>query len=182
VPSKTRTDPTWSDVKAKLVHLDRVGLVGLLGDLHNLSRDNQAFLNSRLGLGADPLAPYKTTIARWIYPDLSRNQDISVSKAKKAIVDYRKAIGMPEGIAELSVFYCEQAARLAAECGLEDERYFMALVRMFEKALAAVMAVEPSQQKPMLERLNAARSMTDAVGWGVKDAIDELWADHVVSD
>jgi hypothetical protein len=90
----------------------------------------------------------------------------SVSKAKKAIVDYRKAIGMPEGIAELSVFYCEQAARLAAECGLEDEGYFMALVRMFDKALAAVMALEPSQQKPMLERLNAARSMTNAFGWG----------------
>ena len=109
MPSKTRTDPSWSDVKAKLVHLDRAGLVGLLGDLHNLSRDNEAFLNSRLGLGADPLAPYKTTIARWIYPDLSRNQDISVTKAKKAIVDYRKAIGMPEGVAE-----CQRRSNCAA--------------------------------------------------------------------
>ena len=182
MPSKTRTDPSWSDVKAKLAHLDRAGLVGLLGDLHNLSRDNQAFLNSRLGLGADPLAPYKTTIARWIYPDLSRNQGISVAKDKKAITDYRKASGLPDGVAELSVFYCEKAARLAAECGFEDEGYFTALVRMFEQALVAVMALAPSHRQQMLERLNSVRSMTDDVGWSVKDDMDEIWTEHVVSD
>jgi hypothetical protein len=182
VPSNTRTNPSWSDVKAKLAHFDRAGLVGLLGDLHNLSRDNQAFLNSRLGLGADPLAPYKTTIARWIYPDLSRNQGISVAKAKKAIADYRKARGLLDGVAELSVFYCEKAARLAAECGFEDEGYFTALVRMFEQALVAVMALAPSHRQQMLERLNGVRSMTDDVGWGVKDDMDEIWAEHVVSD
>ena len=92
----------------KLVQFDRAGLVGLLGDLHSLSRDNQAFFHARLGLGADSLAAYKRTISRWIYPDLSRDQRISVAKAKKAIADYRKAIGLPEGVAELSVFYCEK--------------------------------------------------------------------------
>ena len=101
---KTRTAPTWSEVKAKLAHFDRAGLVGLLGDLHGLSRDNQAFLHARLGLGADPLSPYKATISRWTYPDLVRGQDISVAKAKKAISDYRKAIGLPGGVAELLRF------------------------------------------------------------------------------
>ena len=38
-----------------LAQFDRAGLVGLFGDLHNLSRDNQAFLHARLGLGADSL-------------------------------------------------------------------------------------------------------------------------------
>ena len=148
----------------KLAQFDRAGLVGLFGDLHNLSRDNQAFLHARLGLGADPLAAYKRTISRWIYPDPSRNQAISVAKAKKAIADYRKAIGLPEVFAELSVFYCEQAARLPAECNFEDEGYFTALVHMFEQALVAVMALAPSQRQPMLERLDALRSITDAVG------------------
>ena len=92
--SKTRNIPSWSDVKSKLEHFDRAGLVGLLADLHNLSHDNQAFLHSRLALGADPLAPYKRTISRSIYPDLSRNQGISVAKSKKAIADYRKAVGL----------------------------------------------------------------------------------------
>ena len=179
--SKTRIVPSWSDVKAKLAQFDRAGLVGLLGDLHSLSRDNQAFLHARLRLGADPLAPYKRTISRWVYPDLSRNQDISVARAKKAISDYSKAIGLPEGVAELLVFYCETASRLLAECGFEDEAYFAALVRMFEQALVAVTALATSERQPMLERLNAVRSMTGVVGWGVKDTMDELWADHVES-
>ena len=37
------------------------------------------------------------------------NQLISISKAKKAITDYKKAIGRPDGMAELSIFYCEEA-------------------------------------------------------------------------
>jgi hypothetical protein len=80
------------------------------------------------------------------------------------------------------VFYCEKAARLAAECGFEDEGYFTALVRMFEQALVAVMALAPSHRQQMLERLNGVRSMTDDVGWGVKDDMDEIWAEHVVGD
>jgi hypothetical protein len=176
---QTRTAPTWSEVKAKLALFDRAGLVGLLSDLHSLSRDNQAFLHARLGLGLDPLAPYKVTISRWTYPDLVRGQVISVRKAKRAIFDYKKAIGLPAGVAELSVFYCESAARLLSECGMEDEGYFTALVRMFDQALAVVAKLDPSERTALLERLDAVRSATDAVGWGVKDAMDELWAEHV---
>jgi hypothetical protein len=112
-------------------------------------------------------------------PGPKRGQGISVANAKKAIADYSKAIGLPEGVAELSVFYCQKAALLPAECGFEDEGYFTALVRMFDQALVAVMALAPSQRQPMLER---RCSITDVVGWGVKDAMDELWADHAVSD
>jgi len=73
-------------------------------------KDNQTFLHARFGLGDDVLKPYKTTIDRWLWPDMFKNQDTSVSKAKKAISDYKKAIGQPEGLAELMVIYCERAA------------------------------------------------------------------------
>ncbi len=141
--TKKKAVPTWSEVKAKLALFDRAGLIGLISNLHSLSPDNQAFLHARLGLGPDPLAPYKATISRWIYPDFIRGQNISVARAKKAISDYRKAIGLPDGIAELSVFYCESAARLISECGMEDEGYFTALVRIFDQALAVVAKLNP---------------------------------------
>jgi hypothetical protein len=115
-------------------------------------------------------------ISRWIYPDVIRGRVISVAKAKKAISDYSKAIGLPVGIAEFSVFYCESAARLLSECGMEDEGYSAALVRMFDQALAVVAKLGPSERKTLLQRLDAVRSATDAIGWGVKDAMDELWS------
>lgn len=58
----------WSQVKAKLTDFDRAGLIGLLQDLYAASKENQAFLHSRFGLGEDPLRPYKQTIARSLGP------------------------------------------------------------------------------------------------------------------
>ncbi len=52
------TLPSWKAVKAALQSFDRAGLLGLVHDLYAADRDNQAFLNARLGLGSDQLAPY----------------------------------------------------------------------------------------------------------------------------
>src|SRR5271163_681802 len=88
-----RSQPTWTDVKAKLASLDRIGLMGLIQDLYAAHKDNQTFLHTRFGLGQDVLEPYKETLDRWLWPDGLRNQDTSVAKAKQAISSYRKAIG-----------------------------------------------------------------------------------------
>jgi hypothetical protein len=73
-----------------------LALTGLIQNLYAASKDNQAFLHARFGLGDDVLAPYKETIERWLWPDVLRNQDYSVAKAKQAISSYRKAVGAPE--------------------------------------------------------------------------------------
>ena len=112
-----KTAPTWSAVKAKLAEFDRAGLFGVVQDLYAASKDNQAFLHARFGLGGDVLTPYKALIDRWLWPDVMKNQSASVATAKKAIADYRKAAGQPEGVAELMVFYCEKAAGFSAEYG-----------------------------------------------------------------
>ena len=108
--------PSWTDVKAKLASFDRLGLLGLIQDLYAAHKDNQAFLHTRFGLGADVLQPYKETLDRWLWPDVLRNQNTSVVKAKQAISSYRKAVGEPSGLAELMVFYCERGRRILQPC------------------------------------------------------------------
>ena len=93
----------WSDVKAKLADFDRPGLVELVQDLYAASKDNRAFLHALFSLSGDTLRPYKAIIARWLWPDVIRNQDTSVARAKRAIADYSKAIGHPEGLDRKSV-------------------------------------------------------------------------------
>ena len=56
-----RSQPTWTDVKAKLAGLDRLGLVGLIQDLYAAHKDNRTFLHTRFGLSEDVLKPYKQT-------------------------------------------------------------------------------------------------------------------------
>ena len=132
---QSKSHPTWTDVKAKLADFDRAALLDLIRSLYSANKDNQVFLHSRFGLGGDVLEPYKKIIDRWLWPDVLRKQDVSVSQAKQAISDYKKAVGDPEGVAELMVFYCEQAAGFCSDIYSDDEGYFNALVRMFEQAL-----------------------------------------------
>src|SRR5713101_6015717 len=107
------SQPTWANVKAGLASFDRLGLRGLIQDLYAAHKDNQTFLHARLGLGEDVLKPYKETLDRWLWPDVLRNQNTSVAKAKQAISNYRKAVGEPVGLAELMVFYCKRAVGFA---------------------------------------------------------------------
>lgn len=177
-----KNTPSWSDVKTKLVDFDRAGLIGLVQDLYAASKDNQAFLHARFALGDDVLKPYKATIDRWLWPDMFKNQDTSVAKAKKAISDYRKAIGQSEGLAELTVFYCERAAGFSNDIGLQDEGYFDALVRMFEQALKIIAALPAGPRPALWARLDEVRRISHNFGYGAGDDMDELIAEHGVDD
>ena len=179
--TKTNT-PSWSNVNTKLLDVDRAGLLGLLQDLYAANKDNQAFIHARLSLGDDVLKPYKVTIDRWLWPDMFKNQDTSVAKAKKPIADYKKAIGQAEGLAELMVFYCERAAGFSHEVGLQDEGYFDALVRMFEQALKTIASLADAQRQPLWDRLDAVRFTGHNFGYGVGDDMDDLLAEYGADD
>ena len=177
-----KTTPSWSEVKAGLADFDRAQLLGLLQDLYAANKDNQTFLHARLNLGDDVLKPYKATIDRWLCPDISRNQDTSVAKAKKPIADYKKAVGQAEGLAELMVFYCERAAGFIDDVGLQDEDYFDALVRMFEQALKAIAGLAEAQRLPLWERLRSVHQVCQNFGYGVSDELADLLGEYDADD
>ena len=170
-----RTLRRWKAVKTALQSLDRAGLLGLVQDLYTVNEGNKAFLHARLGLGSNQLAPYKAIISRWICPDLMRSQSVSISKAKKAIADYKKAIGEPAGLAELSIFYCEEALGFLESCAFEDERYFAALIRMYDEAVKRVLDLSVTERHAYAKRLGNLRSRARPVGWGIGDELNSIW-------
>ena len=180
-PSK-KTTPTWSDVKTKLADFDRAGVLALLQDLYSSSKENQAFLHARFGLGTDTLRPYKNTIARWLWPDISRGQDTSISKAKKAIANYKKAVGRPEDLAELMSFYCEQAAGFCRDVGFSDENFFVSLMGMFKQALKLTITLAPEQRDSLLERLDEVSRISHDFGYGLGDEMDDLLDEHLAKN
>lgn len=166
--------PTWTDVKAELAKFDRPGLLALIQDLYAAYKDNQSFLHARLGLGENVLQPYKETLDRWLWPDVLRNQDTSVVKAKQAISSYKKAVGDPIGLAELMVFYCERAAGYCSDVGYQDDSYFNALVRMFEQALKIIILLSSSDRNLLMARLDKVRTLSQNFGYGVDIDMDSL--------
>jgi hypothetical protein len=143
---------------------DRASLVGLVQDLYAASKDNQAFLHARLRLGEAVLEPYKAAIDRWLWPDVFKNQDTSVAKAKEAIADYKKASGAADGLAELMVIYCERASGFSCDVGLDDEAQLSALVRIFEQASKAVAALPEMQRPALWARLEMVRDRSHDIG------------------
>ncbi|HWI67405.1 MAG TPA: hypothetical protein VNS88_03365 [Nitrospiraceae bacterium] len=174
-----RTQPKWADVKAKLASLDKIGLIGLVQDLYAAHKDNQTFLHTRFGLGRDVLEPYKETLDRWLWPDPLRNQDVSVAKAKQAISSYRKAVGEPAGLAELMVYFCENAAGFSNDVGYQDEGYFNALVNMFEQAIRITRQLSAGDRDALIVRLDRVRTISHNLGYGVGDDMDSLLANNI---
>ena len=173
-----RSTPAWTDVKAKLASFDRRGLLGLIQNLYAAHTDNRTFLHARLGVGSDLLGPYKETLDRWLWPDVLRNEDTSVAKAKQAISSYRKAVGEPAGLAELMVFYCECAAGFCNDLGNQDEVFFDALVRMFEQALKVIGKLPTQDRDALIARLDRVRIISHNFGYGVGDDMDSLLTRH----
>lgn len=178
-PAKSK--PTWADVKTKLASFDRAALLGVLQDLYVAEENNRAFLHARFGLGEDPLQPYKRAIDRWVWPDVFRGQQTSVSRAKRAIIQYKEALGDPVGRAELLVFYCERAAGFCQDVDHRDTAYLNALVRTFEQALKAAGNVTGKVQNGFLARLESVRSIGRLLGNGVGEDMDVLLSEFRLS-
>lgn len=108
--------------------------------------------------------------------------DISVSKAKKAISDYKKAVDQPEGLVELMVFYCEMATDFCDELGMQDEGYFGALVRMFEQAIKLAETLPHGQRDAFFARLDRVRLVCHNFGYGVGGTMDFLLSEYGVDE
>ena len=76
-----------------------------------------------------------------------KNQTLSVSKAKKAITDYNKAIGRPEGLAELSMFFCEEAFSFVEGCSFSDERYLGTVINMYDRSVNRVLSLPLAERR-----------------------------------
>jgi hypothetical protein len=72
-------------------------------------------------------------------------------------------------MAELSIFYCEEAFGFLESCSMDDEKYFAALIRMYGRSLEVVSSLPPAERSTYLERLGRLKSRGRNVGWVVEE-------------
>ncbi len=171
----------WGEVKARLARFDRAALLGVLQDLYTVDERNRAFLHARFGVSEDPLQPYKKVIDASLWPDAFRGERTSVASARRAITQYKKALGDPAGLAELLVFYCERAVGFCQEVDHRDTAYLNALVRMFEQALKATVGLNGKIRNGFLARLDDVRGTGRQLGNGVGMDLDVLLSEFDLS-
>jgi hypothetical protein len=81
-------------------------------------------------------------------------------------------------MAELMVFYCERAAGFCGDIANDDESYFAALVRMFEKALMVADTLPASGRDALIARLDRVREISEKFGYSVADDMDFILAKY----
>jgi hypothetical protein len=153
-------------VKSSVVNLDQKQLLILVADLYRFSKENQAFFHARFGVSDDPLAPYKKTIDECMYPDVYSNKSLQISKAKRAISSYSKAIQDPLGETELMVFFVECGNKFTVDFGDIDEGFYEALNRMYQRAIKNVLNLPEEHQGVFQYRLKDIMTSSSGIGWG----------------
>ena len=132
-------------------------------------------------MSGDVLQPYKETIDRWLWPDVFRHQEVSVSKARQAISDYKKAVGDLAGLAELAVFFCERMAGFSQDVGY-DGAYTNALLGTFAQALQVAGSLPDSEWKSMVARLERLSGISEQFGYGVGDVMGDLLMEYAAEE
>lgn len=170
-----QTKVSWKNVRSTLKNAEQRELLKILADLYSLRQENRDFLHARFINDGNALLPYKETIEQNISPPKPWQRGIKLSLARKAISDYRKAVGDPEGLAELMLHYAECGIGFTLEYGDIDEAYYASIVGVFYDGIKMLSQCGPDTIVKLLPRfVELVRSAAD-IGWEVQEnLIDSL--------
>jgi hypothetical protein len=171
--SKKSPARSWKNIRSALNQSDRKELLKLVGDLYALRKENQDFLFSRYLKDDSNLASYKKTIENHISPAEPWKTPVKISLARRAIRDYKKAIGDPKGLAELMLFYAECGFNYTIELGDIDEAFYNSIVSVYRDGLVMLNQCDQNVIDELLPHFKSVFESSYDLGWGLYDALRE---------
>jgi hypothetical protein len=170
--------PSWTQVKTKLLSLDKRELLDIIHNLYQLNQDNKVFLTTQFKTGdTEVLAePYRRAIRREFNPDRGFPR-LQLRSARKALNDFKKANADPKAQLDMMIYYVEQGVVCTRQYGDIDEPFYSSLESVFEDALALLHRLRNPEELivefyPRLERIvKDTRNM----GWGFHDFLADVF-------
>jgi hypothetical protein len=154
-------------------------LVRLIGELHRLSKENQRFLEARLGDASKQLSIYRRLVADYLFPDPSRKgAKVRIAEAKRAVSQYERATRDRVGTVDLMLLFVETGTAFAADLGYGEDDFFNALENMLSRALNLLRGNE-DLSRSMRPRLVRLSSSARDLGWGYGDFVVNALADII---
>jgi hypothetical protein len=170
-------------IRSTLLKKQPTQLVRLIGELYRLSRENQRFLEARLGAAPKQLPVYRRFVAACLWPDpLRKGAKVRIAEAKRAISQYQRATGDAAGTAELMLTFVEQGTGFAADLGYGDDDFFSSLERMLSRALDVLQRGTGQFRQSMRPRLIRLSELARNIGWGYGDFVNDAIARAVEPD
>lgn len=167
----------WKAIRAKLEKSSQRDLVGLIKEFYELNAQNKLFLDTRFSNQNAGLEKYKLIIEKNICPSEPWKKDVSLSTGRKAISDYKRALGDPEGLIELMIYYCECGVNFTLEFGDIDEGFYMSIESMYESALK-LLQKHKEYKDAFFTRVEDIVHRTQGMGWGFHDTLEETFQEY----
>lgn len=164
----------WNVLKKELSKLEKSDLLVTIRDLHSLSAENKRFLEARLSSTEDTLEEYRNIVEENMFPDIFDGNNISLSKARNAITEYRRATGDDLGTLDLMISYVAFGTDFTAEYGDMWEGFYDSLESMFGKILEKLGSLDPVSRRKFRNRVKQIVEAAHGMGWGYYDAIESM--------
>lgn len=163
---------SWVEIKKVLPIKEQKKLLQLLKDLYDLDDRNRRFFESRFCLNTASVSKYKKIISKSLYPDcFDEDYEISLSTARKAISDFKKASDSTQDLLELMVCYVEEGTNCTCDYGDMYEEFYCSLESMFNSTIKLLKKSEVELTQIFLPRLQKVVSKAKNTGWGYYDQI-----------
>ena len=181
--TKTSKSGGFVEIRRSLLKLRKPQLINLIGELHRMSKENQRFLEARLGNPLKQLPEYRKLVGDCMFPDVfSKNANVRIVEAKRAIRQYERAAGEPAGTVDLMLTFVEQGTAFANDVGYGDDSFFSALEGMLARALALLEQSTEELRHSLKPRLIRLADSARHLGWGYGDFVTEAIDNALESD
>src|SRR6266446_3572343 len=172
--TKHARSASWKDIQTVLAQQSAPELLQLMRDVYALRPENKDFIHARVLSTAETLQPYKAIIRESLYPDGTYDEPIQLTRAQKAISDYKKATKNARGTLELMVYYVECGTQCTVDFGDIDAWFYESLESMFAQVIQTLQKSEHDTIERFLPRLKAIVSQARGIGWGYYDELSAM--------
>jgi hypothetical protein len=180
MPRARKTDapkrPTWSDVKANLAMMDRIGLMALIRDLYDLDALNRRALQARFSPNSTTVDQYRRLVRAAVFPDPLSQRPVRLRDATATIRQYARATGDVAGTIDLMLEFVEAGTEQAADLGYGDDAYFTSLERNVNEILRLLNELPNGDRRGLTDRIARLGAYRNAIGWGYGDFLADVAA------
>ena len=163
----------WNEIKVELDK--RSNITDIVKELYELSDQNKYFLEARfLDLPINTIEPYKKIIIKALNPDVTRNEDLFIDKARSPVDDYGKSTGNFNGTMELAFLFLNEAINFCEEYGYREEDIECALQDVYDITINALKE-NPDEIDNYYQKMKKMQSkIEEIIGYDVETSIDDL--------
>ena len=154
--------------------MDKSEIIKMVFELYSARKEAKEYLDFYAEPNEDQkLEEYKHIIREEFYPSRNREPKTRFSVCRKALSDFKKLKPSEDSVAELMVFYMENACQFTYDYGDMWEQLYDSVESNFDKTLRHIVLYDLWDKYD--SRIKQCLRWASPCGWGFPDALNDMY-------